>query len=227
MKSAVGHGAVVSRVSGHRCAPVQAASGVVGVVWAVTVGVGRGAAGEGEEDLVERRAAQADVVDVDAGVGEGPHGVGQAGGAVVDGHGDPAGRLVDRAAPRCRAGPAAGRRGRGRRRGGRGSRPCPGRPGPSARRACRWRWPGRGRRSRRGRRAGRPPRGTASSAARRCRRGRAPGWRPTARCGCAGRARSSARRAAAAGACRRGWRRGRAAGACRRSSAARGGRRRR
>ena len=48
--------------------------------------------------------AQADVVELDAGVGEQAHGIGQAGGAVVDGHGDTASGVVDArvlAAERC------------------------------------------------------------------------------------------------------------------------------
>ena len=56
------------------------------------------------------------------------HRVGQAIGAVDDGHGDPAGRRVDARRPRCRAGRAASATPLpGRRRGGPGSRPCPGR----------------------------------------------------------------------------------------------------
>ena len=57
--------------------------------------LGRRATGQGEEDLVERRPAQADVVELDVGGGEQAHRIGEAGGAVVDGHGHPARRVVD------------------------------------------------------------------------------------------------------------------------------------
>ncbi len=78
------------------------------------------------------------------------------------------------------------------------------RSAPSASRVSRPRRHGRGRARRCRRRAGRPPRGTASSGAASCRRGRARAAAPTARCGCAGRARSSARRGRAPAGSRRG-----------------------
>ena len=70
-------------------------------------------AGEGEEHVVERRAAQRDVVQCDAGRVEVAQRLGQHGGAAGDRGGEPAGVLVDldraalgqlRRAPRARAG---------------------------------------------------------------------------------------------------------------------------
>ena len=70
-----------------------------------SVGRVRRAAGEGEEHLVERRAAQADVVERDALVGEAADGVGEAGGAVARPGRRPAGSARRPAARRYRAGP--------------------------------------------------------------------------------------------------------------------------
>src|SRR6476659_9584857 len=55
---------------------------------------GRGT-GEGQKHLVERWAAQADVVDGDASIGEHPYGLGQALGSVDHRYGNAAARLVD------------------------------------------------------------------------------------------------------------------------------------
>src|SRR5579885_2244285 len=70
--------------------------------------LGRGSAGEGQEDLVERRLAQRDVLDLDAGRVERPQGGEQPAARTVAGGCDAPGRLVD-------AGAAAAERGGDRR----------------------------------------------------------------------------------------------------------------
>ena len=127
-----------------------------------------GVTGERQEDIVEGRAPQRDVVDSDAGFVEPADGLGDRASAIAQ-------RNADERRPRRRAARPRSRRAR---RPPRSPLPFPRAEPPAARRRpCAFSSRGcslrdhvaRGRSPRSGRRAGRPRRGTASSAARWCR----------------------------------------------------------
>ncbi len=122
----VGGGRRWSEVVVVMCGSVQAAS-------AVGVGVGGvdGLAGEGEEDLVEGRAAQADVVDARCRCSSSRRTtVASSVGAAVDRRRDPLGVVRRCGAPRRRPGRGARRPRRGRPRSAGGPRSRRGRPWP-------------------------------------------------------------------------------------------------